>query len=85
LGTSDVVLKNLPSNQWVHVYYNASSLGWHRTDSAGTVTVKVSVPTKTGDNRIIIFDSAGALIGWDGLKVTLEGSVPVRGNGKDAV
>jgi hypothetical protein len=70
LGTSDVALKNLPSNQWVHVYYNSTSLGWHMADSAGTTTVRVSVPTKSGDNRIIIFDSQGSLIGWEGLKVT---------------
>jgi hypothetical protein len=70
LGTSEVALKNLPASQWVHVYYNSTSLGWHKTDAAGTVTVKVTVPTKNGDNRIIVLDSQGNLFGWEKVKVS---------------
>lgn len=68
-GASEVVLANLPEEQWVHVHLGGTSLSWHLVTGEGTVTVTTPGTTRPGDNRLVIQASDGTLLGWDRLKV----------------
>ncbi|MDQ0680681.1 hypothetical protein QFZ30_004063 [Arthrobacter pascens] len=68
-GGSDVSLKNLPANEWVYAFLDSSGLGWYKADAAGTVIAKTPQTTKSGNYRIVVFNSEGNLIGWDSLNV----------------
>jgi hypothetical protein len=68
-GASEVSLRNLPASEWVYVYLGPAGLGWHKTDAAGTTTVKTPEATKSGKSQVLAFNSDGNLIGWDGLDV----------------
>lgn len=69
-GSSEVTLKNLAAGEWFFVYLNESGLGWHKALDDGTVLVTTPDDTRPGDNKIVLFDEAGSLHGWAGLKVT---------------
>lgn len=69
-GSSEVTLKNLAAGEWFFVYLNERGLGWHKALDDGTVLVTTPDDTRPGDNKIVLFDEAGSLHGWAGLKVT---------------
>ncbi|WRH26380.1 G-D-S-L family lipolytic protein [Arthrobacter sp. JZ12] len=74
-GASEVVLSNLPADEWVHVYLGSTSLGWHLVNDGGTVTVTTPEDTRPGDNRVAVLTEdrevaeQATLLGWDRLQV----------------
>lgn len=69
-GASRVTLMNLEPGEWFYVYLNESGLGWHKALGDGTVQVTTPDSTRPGDNKVVLFNGAGSLHGWEGLKVT---------------
>ncbi|WP_162144877.1 S8 family peptidase [Arthrobacter castelli] len=75
-GASEVTLENLEAGEWVYIHLNDTGLGWHQASGDGTVTVTTPEGTKPGNNKIVVFDGEGELLGWDRIKVV--GGPPAR-------
>lgn len=84
-GTVVITVGEEHAGEWIAAWLFSTPVllgtDWLLVAPNGTVTVHIPATAAAGDHRVVVFDAAGALVGWQPLAVTAAGAGTGTGDG----